>query len=178
MPVTVAITMLPVALWTFGEARPEAVEDDRRVQGVAEVSSEVNERARACGVENDSAADVESRRKGSERQPQRGRDRSILCGIERTQTDGLIVFNHRQVHPTVGRHSRAQRGHEGSHAGAKLVLVEFDAAAEMEEVAKQGCGGIHSDAPRKRIRPLIESSTVRFSKALIPMTAAEYGPRW
>ena len=27
MPVTVAITMRPVALWTFGEARPEAVED-------------------------------------------------------------------------------------------------------------------------------------------------------
>ena len=164
MPVTVAITMLPVALWTFGERRPEAVEDDRRVQGVADVSSEVNERARACGVENDSAADVESRRKGSERQPQRGRDRSILCGIERTQTYGLVVFNNRQEHPTVGRHSRAQRVHEGSHSGAKLVLVEFDAAAEMEEVAKQGCGGIHSDAPRKRIRPLIESSTVRFSK--------------
>lgn len=177
MPVTVAITMLPVALWTFGEARPEAVEDDRRVQGVADVSGEVNERARACGVENDSAADVESRPKGSERQPQRGRDRSILCGIERAQTYGLIA-NHRQVHPTIGLHSRAQRGHEGSQAGAKPVLVQFDAAAEIEEVAKQGCGEIHSDAPRKRIRPLIESSTGRFSKALIPMTAAEYGPGW
>ena len=178
MPVTVAITMLPVALWTFGEARPEAVEDDRRVQGVAEVGGEVNERSRACGVEDDSAADVESRREGSERQPQRGRDCSILCGMERAQTYGLAAFNHRQVHPTVGRHSRAQRGHEGSQAGAKLVLVEFDAAAEIEEVAKQSCGEIHSDAPRKRIRPLIESSTGRFSKALIPMTAAEYGPGW
>ena len=178
MPVTVAITMLPVALWTFGEARPEAVEDDRRVQGVADVSGEVNERARACGVENDSAADVESRPKGSERQPQRGRDRSILCGIERAQTYGLIAFNHRQVHPTIGLHSRAQRGHEGSQAGAKPVLVRFDAAAEIEEIAKQGCGEIHSDAPRKRIRPLIESSTARFSKPLTPMTAAEYGPGW
>ena len=177
MPVTGIITMLPVALWTFGEARPEAVEDDRRVQGVAEVGGEVNERARACGV-NDSAADVESRGKGSERQPQRGRDCSILCGMERAQTYGLVAFNHRQVHPTVGRHRRAQRGYEGSQAGAKLVLVEFDAAAEMEEVAKQGCGEIHSDAPRKRIRPLIESSTGRSSKPLIPMTAAEYGPGW
>ena len=128
MPVTGIITMLPVALWTFGEALPGAVEDDRRVQGVAEVSGEVNERARACGVENDSAADVESRGKGSERQPQRGRDCSILCGMERAQTYGLVAFNHRQVHPTVGRHSRAQRGYEGSQAGAKLALVEFDAA--------------------------------------------------
>ena len=178
MPVTVAITMLPVALWTFGEARPEAVEDDRRVQGVAEVGGEVNERSRACAVEDDSAADVESRRKGSERQPQRGRDCSILCGMERAQTYGIIAFNQREGHPTVGRDSRAQRGHQGSQAGAKLVLVEFDAAAEMEEVAKQGCGEIHSDAPRKRIRPLIESSTGRFSKPLIPMTAAEYGPGW
>jgi hypothetical protein len=42
VPVTVAVIMLPVALWTFGEARPEAVEDDRRVQGVAQVGGEVN----------------------------------------------------------------------------------------------------------------------------------------
>jgi hypothetical protein len=95
--------------------------------------------------------------------------------MERAQTYGLAAFNHRQVHPTVGRHSRAQRGHEGSEAGTKLILVEFDAAAEIEEVAKQSCGEIHSDAPRKRIRPLIESSTNRFSKALITMTAAENG---
>ena len=178
MPVTVAITMLPVALWTFGEARRVAFYFLGRGSGGAFACGVVTDRARAWGLQHDSAADVESRPKGSERQPQRGRDRSILCEIERAQTYGLIAFNHRQVHPTIGLHSRAQRGHEGSQAGAKPVLVQFDAAAEIEEVAKQGCGEIHSDAPRKRIRPLIESSTGRFSKALIPMTAAEYGPGW
>ena len=120
------------------------------MQGVAEVRGGVD-RTRPVfwrQEEDDSAADVESRGKSGERQPQRGRDCSHPPWNGTRSDCGLMAFTDRQCIPTVGRHRRAQRGYEGSQAGMKLVLVEFDAAAEMEEVAKQGCGEIHSDARR------------------------------
>ena len=55
---------------------------------------------------------------------------------------GLVAFNHRQVHPTVGRHRRAQRGYEGYLPRGRQASSSSSSTlhAEMEEVAKQGCG--------------------------------------
>ena len=136
---------------------------------VAEVGGEVDERARGCGV-NDSAADVEARRKGSN-----GSRKEVVIAPSSVEWNTLRLTgwspsttvkytSHGRTTPP------AQRGHEGSQAGAKLVLVEFDAAADGGEASR---AGTVSDAPRKRIRPLIESSTGRSSKPLIPMTAAD-----
>lgn len=54
-----------------------------------------------------------------------------------------------------------------------VLVVEVYAAGEVEKVAQQGCGQIHSWAPRKRIRPLIVSVACRSGEALVPMIAAQ-----
>ena len=53
------------------------------------------------------------------------------------------------------------------------IVVKSDMAAELQEITQESCGKVHSDAPRKRIRPLIVSSISRSGKALSPMTAAQ-----
>ena len=84
----------------------------------------------------------------------------------------MTVVDDRQVQPPVGGNGRLEVLHERDQWPAEGIVVESNTAAELQEVAQENCGDVHSDAPRKRIRPLIVSSISRSGKALSPMIAA------
>ena len=92
-------------------------------------------------------------------------------GKERGQVHGMTVVDDRQVQPAVGGHSRLETLHERDQRRSEGI-VESNTAAELQKVTQENCGEVHSDAPKKRIRPLIVSSLSRSGKALIPMMAA------
>ena len=69
----------------------------------------------------------------------------------------MTVVDDRQVEPTIGGDSRSEALNEGDQRCTECIVVKADAAAELQKVAQESCGDVHSYAPRKRIRPLIVS---------------------
>ena len=92
---------------------------------------------------------------------------------ERGQADRMTVVDDRQMEPAEGGNSCLEVLHERDQGPAEGIVVESHTPAEPEKVTQEGCGDVHSEAPKKRIRPLMVSNMSRSGKALIPMIAAK-----